>query len=83
MDADPSLVQDWQSLQGQCVRISKDGQLIRTGRVEAVTADGAVLWIENDGNHMRTLYAKAEGYNAWLPRSCRSPRSTQAQRQPS
>lgn len=61
-----NLVRDWESLPGRRVRISKDGQVIRTGRVEAVTTDGAVLWIESEGNHLRTLYEKAEGYTASL-----------------
>jgi hypothetical protein len=58
-------VLDWAVLPGEEVQIRKHGRSVRQGRVEAVTADSSILWIEASGASLRTLFEKSEGYTAW------------------
>lgn len=55
-------IDNWQELLGRNVQIRKDGKLVRTGYVEAVTRLADVLWVESHGIHPRQLFDKAEGY---------------------
>ena len=52
----------WGDLVGHKVRIQKDGHTIRTGYVDAVTADADALWIKAWGVETRALHEKAQGH---------------------
>lgn len=56
---------DWSVLAGMEVEIRMEGQLIRTGTVEAVMPDSSMLWLSSDHNGGRTLFEAAEGYEVW------------------
>lgn len=58
-------VLDWAVLGGENIQIRKHGREVRRGRVDAVTADASVLWIEGNGLSLRTLFEKSQGYTAW------------------
>lgn len=58
-------VDDWTGLAGQVVCIRKKGRLIRVGQVEAVTPNGELLWLQQEGVEPRTLFQKIERYTAW------------------
>jgi hypothetical protein len=59
------IVFDWAVLFGEEVQIRRDGQNVRQGRVDAVTDDASVLWVEGNGPFLRTLFEKTEGFTAW------------------
>ncbi|MFE4078704.1 hypothetical protein [Paenarthrobacter sp. YIM B13468] len=52
----------WDELPGHEVHILKDGRVIRTGYVEAVTVAADALWIAAEGVEARALYEKARGH---------------------
>lgn len=52
---------DWTLLKGQKVDIYENGELIDQGRAEAVTNDGCILWLEQEGAHLRRLVEKQRG----------------------
>lgn len=54
----------WDDLPGHEVHILKDGRVIRTGYVEAVTVAADALWIAAEGVEARALYEKARGHVA-------------------
>lgn len=54
--------EDWRQLVGRMVELRRDGQLVRTAEVEAVTPDSAILWLRFDGNHGRQLVTRTDGY---------------------
>ena len=58
-------VVDWADLHGEHVQIRQQGRKVRHGRVDAVTADASVLWIEANGLFLRTLFEKSQGYTVW------------------
>jgi len=58
-------VLDWAVLHGENVQIRKHGLKVRHGRVDAVSADASVLWIEANGPFLRTLVEKSQGYTVW------------------
>jgi hypothetical protein len=64
-DMNDERVMDWAVLPGEEVQIRKHGQNVSQGRVDAVTGDASVLWIEASGASLRTLFEKSEGYTAW------------------
>jgi hypothetical protein len=55
---------DWSSLVGSWVEVRRDQCFVRSGRVEVVTGDPAILWIAADGAHPRELFEAAEGFEA-------------------
>ncbi|MDR7159141.1 hypothetical protein J2X42_001848 [Arthrobacter sp. BE255] len=59
---------DWKDLAGRQVHVQKEGRTIRTGHVKDVTVTADALWLEPYGVEPRTLYEKAQGYNALLIR---------------
>ena len=63
-DAGP--VNDWRVLEGQTVRITKNGRVVRSGCVDAVTPAADVLWLEGHGAEPRTLFLKNDGFEVWL-----------------
>jgi hypothetical protein len=54
--------EDWSQLVGRMVELRRDGQLVRTAEVEAVTPDSAILWLRFDGSHGRQLVTRTDGY---------------------
>ena len=56
---------DWSVLAGLEVEIRANGQVVRTGVVEIVMPDAAMLWLSSDHNGNRTLFEAAEGYEVW------------------
>jgi hypothetical protein len=59
--ADHTPAGDWRLLQGQSIEIYERGKLIDRGRTEAVTNDGRILWLAQDGTHPRRLVEKLPG----------------------
>lgn len=57
---------DWVALLGEVIEVRLDGTRVRTGRVDGVTPDGAILWIEAHGAEPRTMYERYEGFTAWI-----------------
>jgi hypothetical protein len=55
---------NWSDLLGLRVHVTKDGRIVRTGHVDAVSASADVLWISQEGAENRSLYEKSEGYRA-------------------
>lgn len=53
---------DWSDLLGLRVHVKKDGCIVRTGIVDAVSASADILWISQEGAENRSLYEKSEGY---------------------
>lgn len=57
---------DWAALLGEVIEVRLDDRRVRTGRVDGVTPDGAILWIEAHGAEPRTMYERYEGFTAWI-----------------
>jgi hypothetical protein len=53
---------DWHQLIGSWVELRSGGSVVRTGEVEAVTADSSVLWLKFNGNHGREMVFRTDGY---------------------
>ncbi|GAB2738069.1 hypothetical protein ACX801_04905 [Arthrobacter bambusae] len=60
------LQHDWVALLGELIQIRLDDRTVRTGRVDGVTPDGAILWIEGHGAESRTMFERCEGFTAWI-----------------
>jgi hypothetical protein len=52
----------WANLVGCWVQVHKDGRLVRTGYVDAVTESADALWIAAYGCEGRAMYEKAQGH---------------------
>jgi hypothetical protein len=50
---------DWTLLVGQKIEIHEQGKILDCGRVEDVTKDGYVLWLEMDGPTCRRIIEKS------------------------
>ncbi|MBT2523561.1 hypothetical protein [Arthrobacter sp. ISL-28] len=57
-------INDWTLLVGASIEIRQHGLPLSTGHVDAVTDDGAILWLQPPAQNRR-LYEKAEFYEAW------------------
>lgn len=55
---------EWTTLVGAKVEIRREGISIARCRVDAVTMDGSMLWLQ-PGLDSRKIYEKAELYEAW------------------
>lgn len=60
------LQHDWVALLGEVIQVRLDDRTVRTGRVDGVTQDGAILWIEGHGPEPRTMFERCEGFTAWI-----------------
>lgn len=49
---------EWTLLIGQTIEVLEHGRIIDTGRVEEVTSDGLILWLEMYGAKCRRLIEK-------------------------
>ncbi|MEV4954778.1 hypothetical protein [Paenarthrobacter nitroguajacolicus] len=61
-----SPVEDWTELQARDVEVHDRKGLVDQGRVDAVTADGSVLWMQQDGASSRRIGQKTPGTNIRL-----------------
>ena len=57
-------ITDWTLLAGASVEIRQQGIHICTGHVDAVTADGRILWLHPPAQ-TRRMFEKAEFHEAW------------------
>jgi hypothetical protein len=60
------LQRDWTPLLGEVIEIRRHAATVRVGRVDAVTRDGMILWLESHGAEPRTMYERCEGFTAWI-----------------
>ncbi|MGO4246061.1 hypothetical protein AB4Y87_02520 [Paenarthrobacter sp. RAF54_2] len=54
-------VDDWTDLKGEKIEVHERGRVIDKGTVDAVTANGLVLWLAFDGPFPRRLVEKLHG----------------------
>jgi len=57
---------DWAKLQGTTVEVRREGMVVRHGLIDAVTADGTIVWLSQHGLLNRTLIDKTSGYELWI-----------------
>lgn len=57
---------DWYQVVGEYVQVRLGERVVRSGVVEAVTADDGILWIAANGGESRALYERAQGYTVWI-----------------
>lgn len=57
-------IADWTLLRGASIEIRQQGRAVCTGHLDAVTADGKVLWLQSPAQNRR-LFEKTEFYEAW------------------
>jgi hypothetical protein len=57
-------VSDWTLLTGSSIEIRQQGSPVCRGYVDAVTANGTILWLQPPAQN-RKLFEKAELYEAW------------------
>ena len=44
-------LENWDLVPGTLVAVHKDGMMLRTGRIDAVTLDADIVWLANNGSH--------------------------------
>lgn len=59
-------VTNWRSLVGYAVQIWHGNQVVDQGVVDAVTADGDVLWLVQRGAVERRMVVKERGVGLWI-----------------
>lgn len=59
---------EWHLLVGAMVEIHKNGDLIRSGRVDDAMPDSSLIWLAADGPETRALFDAAEGVEVWVER---------------
>lgn len=59
-------VDEWHRLPGATVQVRSKGCPPRTGVVDAATADGSIIWINQGWPHTRILLEKADGHEIWI-----------------
>lgn len=57
---------DWRQLTGKIVEIRRRGRSIRVGQVDAVSADGMIVWVAGSGVETRALFEKCQGFQLWI-----------------
>ncbi|MDR6417704.1 hypothetical protein [Pseudarthrobacter sulfonivorans] len=57
----PQHVEDWTLLDGRDIEICEQGQVTDRGRVDAITKDGTILWLAQDGARPRRLIEQIPG----------------------
>ncbi|MDQ0616653.1 hypothetical protein QFZ33_000677 [Arthrobacter globiformis] len=62
---DLHLQPDWQRALGQRVEVWRSGRLVRKGTVEAVMPDDSLLWISAEGNLLRQMISRQDGYQVF------------------
>ncbi|MGR0161226.1 hypothetical protein [Paenarthrobacter nitroguajacolicus] len=59
-------VSNWRSLVGQSVQIRQGDHILDQGVVDAVTVDGRVLWLIQQGPVERRIVMKERGSGLWI-----------------
>lgn len=59
---------DWNGLVGRRIEIYDRGTLTDSGRVDAVTTDGQVLWLAQEGVFSRRIHERFAGRVVYVPR---------------
>lgn len=49
-------------MNGKYVKVYRGGRLIREGRVDAVSQDSQIIWLQGCGANLRLLFERGEGY---------------------
>lgn len=62
----PSAVDDWTAAAGRHVAIYRNGVQVDRGQVEAITADGKILWLMQDGAQYRRIIEKVPGIELYF-----------------
>ncbi len=57
---------DWGPLLGKVIEVRLDDKAVRLGRVDGVTSDGRILWLEGHGAEPRRMFERYEGFTAWI-----------------
>ena len=57
----PEPMEDWTLLEGRDIEIYDHGEAADRGRVDAITQDGRILWLAQDGARPRRLIEKLPG----------------------
>ena len=57
-------ITDWTLLAGASIEIRRQGSPVCAGHVDAVTADGRILWLRPPAE-TRRMFEKAEFHEAW------------------
>lgn len=59
----PSFVADWTTLRpGDLVHLHQGAQRVAAGRIDAITYDGTVLWLQESDGNGRRMYVKHDGF---------------------
>ncbi|MGO4590223.1 hypothetical protein [Paenarthrobacter sp. 2TAF44] len=56
----------WHLLIGAIVETYKNGDLIRSGRVDDAMSDSSLIWLAADGPDTRALFDAADGVEVWV-----------------
>lgn len=59
-------VTNWRSLVGHSVQIRQGDHILDQGVVDAVTVDGSVLWLTQQGPVDRRIVMKDRGSGLWI-----------------
>jgi hypothetical protein len=57
----------WRQSTGKIVEIRRWVQSIRIGHVDAVSADGMIVWVAGFSVETRALFEKCQGFQIWVP----------------
>jgi hypothetical protein len=60
------LQHDWFPVIGEHVEIRINGRGLRSGLVDDVTPDGAILWLAANGADSRMMITRSDGYEVWI-----------------
>lgn len=56
------MTKDRHLLVGVLVEVHRNGELVRSGKVDDVTADSSIIWLSADGPEPRALFPAEEGH---------------------
>jgi hypothetical protein len=62
----PEATDEWNLLVGRTIELRRDGRHVRTAEVEVATSASSIMWLRFDGNHVRKLITKTDGYDIRL-----------------
>jgi hypothetical protein len=62
----PEANDEWNLLVGRKIELRRDGRHVRTAEVEVATSDSSIMWLRFEGNYVRKLITKTDGYDIRL-----------------
>ncbi|MDR6989206.1 hypothetical protein J2Y66_003721 [Paenarthrobacter nitroguajacolicus] len=71
------LQHNWRPLVGRTVTVKLQTHEVRTGVVDAVTADDQILWLDCHGNNPRRLFERSDGFQIWIDHNWEHERSSE------